>query len=69
MVLVDPYIPGFFLEIWRRWSRPYSLRLLRDEPFPPGEHPVPSGTWLPHQNLSCLVRGTHALLHALSGSP
>ena len=33
-MIADDRLPGFFLDIWRRLSHPFPLRLLRQHPYP-----------------------------------
>lgn len=33
-MVADDRLPGFFLDIWRRVSHPFPLRLLRQQPYP-----------------------------------
>lgn len=34
VVIADDRVPGYFLDIWRRLSHPFPLRILRHQPYP-----------------------------------
>lgn len=72
LVVTDRNGAGWFLELWRRLSYPHPLRILHDNPFPPGtcfKHAITHGrgprSLLTQLGVGTMTRCRSLPLHAM----